>query len=84
MASPEQRQNGRESAVAAVRKEPEIRGLDLDDALQDLDQMQWRQADGGLKLEYDCPPTRPLLSGTSPAHIPAPLLIWSWSVLSQC
>ena len=40
MASREQRQNARESAVAAVRQEPEISGLNLDDALQDLDSMR--------------------------------------------
>lgn len=37
MASREQRQEARESAVAAVQQAPEIRGFDLDDGLQDLD-----------------------------------------------
>ena len=37
MASREQRQEARESAVAAVQQAPEIRGFDLDDGLQDLE-----------------------------------------------
>ena len=36
-ASREQREKARASAVAAVEQEPEIKGLDLDDVLQDLD-----------------------------------------------
>ena len=33
----DQREKARASAVAAVEQEPEIKGLDLDDVLQDLD-----------------------------------------------
>ena len=40
MASREQREKARESAVAAVQQAPEIRGLDLDDGLQDPDSMR--------------------------------------------
>ena len=36
----EQRQRAREVAVAAVQQAPEIRGLDLDDGLQDLEAVQ--------------------------------------------
>jgi superfamily II DNA or RNA helicase len=37
LASRDQREKARASAVAAVEQEPEIKGLDLDDVLQDLD-----------------------------------------------
>lgn len=37
LVSRDQREKARASAVAAVEQEPEIRGLDLDDVLQDLD-----------------------------------------------
>jgi SNF2 family DNA or RNA helicase len=37
LVSRDQRENARASAVAAVQQEPEIKGLDLDDVLQDLD-----------------------------------------------
>ncbi|MFN9630496.1 MAG: helicase-related protein [Cyanobacteriota bacterium] len=37
LVSRDQREKARASAVAAVRQEPEIKGLDLDDVLQDLD-----------------------------------------------
>ncbi len=37
LVSREQREKARASAVAAVQQEPEIKGLDLDDVLQDLD-----------------------------------------------
>jgi hypothetical protein len=37
LVSRDQREKARASAVAAVEQEPEIKGLDLDDVLQDLD-----------------------------------------------
>jgi hypothetical protein len=37
LVSRDQREKARASAVAAVQQEPEIKGLDLDDVLQDLD-----------------------------------------------
>jgi len=37
LASREQREKAREEAVAAVEREPEIKGLDLDEVLQDLE-----------------------------------------------